>query len=134
MVATSVPVLISQQFSQNEQLNSRRGPKLKAQCVAPVGLVSHPCHLNRQYQRLPEGGRAQCELSWVALREGLGTTNLCPAQSEIYHQTRNEFPGLWARNLGRQVHAMTLFSAKVVETGHTARLPHVRRHRGALEW
>lgn len=134
MEAASVPVVISQQFSQNEQLNPRRRLKLKAQYVSSVSLVTHPCHLNGQYQRFPEDRRAQRELSGVALRECLDTTHFRPAHSKIYHQTRNEYPGLWARNLGRQVHAVTLFSAKVVETGHAARLPHVRCHRGALAW
>ena len=127
-------IVISQQFRQNEQLYPRGWLELKAHRAASIGLIPNPGDSHGQYQGLPEYWSVQRKPNLFPLRKGFVGANPSPAHAQVQKQAGDLFPGLRARNLGRQVHSLTLFCAEVVEAWHADRLPHVRCHRGALAW
>lgn len=116
--APLILVVISQQFSQDEQLHARCRLEFQAHGDAPFGFVAHPDDLRRDGQGFPEDRCRQGKFRLISRFEAGGAANPCSSHAQIHERALDELPRLRVRNLGRQVYAVALFAAEMVEARH----------------
>ncbi len=126
--------MITQQFSQSQQLSACLRLKLQTHDRTIFGFGTNPGHPYWQNERLPKERCRQGKTGEGALRERIAAANLCPPHTEVQKQAWNDLLGFLASNLGRQGHPVSQFGTKMVESRHADRLPHVKRHKGTLAW